>query len=78
MKETDSAADNNDVLELKTKAFVADLLASVNIDNSIRDIISYIIKEVGQFTRSDMVCIYEPVTEPDCVNKVFQNVNNSN
>ena len=47
MKETDSAADNNDVLELKTKAFVADLLASVNIDNSIRDIISYIIKEVG-------------------------------
>ncbi|MGN0701093.1 MAG: diguanylate cyclase domain-containing protein [Oscillospiraceae bacterium] len=72
MKETDSAADNNDILELKTKAFVADLLASVNIDNSIRDIISYIIKEVGQFTRSDMVCIYEPVTEPDCVNKVFQ------
>ncbi len=72
MIETVSLVENNDRLKLKTKAFVADLLAGVNIDDSIRDIISYIIKEVGKFTHSDMVCIYEPVTEPDCVNKVYQ------
>ncbi|MGN0621585.1 MAG: diguanylate cyclase domain-containing protein [Porcipelethomonas sp.] len=72
MIETVNLVEKNDRLKLKTKAFVADLLAGVNIDNSIRDIISYIIKEVGKFTHSDMVCIYESVTEPDCVNKVYQ------
>lgn len=72
MIETVSRVEKNDRLKLKTKAFVADLLAGVNIDNSIRDIIRYIIKEVGIFTHSDMVCIYESETEPDCVNKVYQ------
>ncbi|MGN1119754.1 MAG: hypothetical protein ACI4Q4_05310 [Oscillospiraceae bacterium] len=64
--------ENNDRLELKTKAFVADLLASVNIDDNIRNIIGYVIKEVGKFTRSDMVCVYESGAEHDCVNRVFQ------
>lgn len=64
--------ENNDKLELQTKAFVADLLAGVNIDDSIQNIIRYIMKEVGNFTHSDMVCIYESGTSPDCVNKVYQ------
>ncbi|MGN0622381.1 MAG: diguanylate cyclase domain-containing protein [Oscillospiraceae bacterium] len=72
MTETKDLMANNDVLTLKTKAFVADLLAGVDIDSSIREIIGYIIKEVGRFTRSDMVCIYESATEPDSVTKVYQ------
>lgn len=64
--------ENNERLELQTKAFVADLLAGVNIDDSIQDIISYTMKEVGMFTHADMVCIYESGTELDCVNKVYQ------
>lgn len=61
-----------DELQLRTKAFVMDLLAGVNIEDGIRNIISYIMKEVGNFTHADMVCIYESGTEQDCVNKVYQ------
>ena len=64
--------EKNDILNLKTKAFIADLLASVNIDDSIREIISFIIEEVGKFTHSDMVCIYEAGTETDRVTKEYQ------
>lgn len=64
--------DSNEILGLRTKAFVTDLLAGVNIDDSISDIVSYAVKEVGQFTHADMVCIYEPSAKPDCVNKVYQ------
>lgn len=63
---------NDDRLELRTKLFVADLLASVNVDDSIRNIVKYIVKEVGMFTHADMVCIYEAGKEADCVNKVYQ------
>lgn len=64
--------ENNERLELQTKAFIADLLAGVNIDDSIQDILRYTMKEVGMFTRSNMVCIYEAGTESDSVNKVYQ------
>lgn len=72
MAEIENMMENNEISALKTKAFAADLLAAVNIDGSIRDIISYIIKEVGEFTRSDTVCIYDAGTEQDSVNKVYQ------
>lgn len=72
MMESENRLNDNDIFILKTKAFVADLLASINIDNSSRDIIIHIIKEVGKFTRSDMICIYESDANPDCVNKVYQ------
>ena len=64
--------ENNERLELKTKVFIADLLAGVNIDDSIQNIIRYIMKEVGIFTHSDMVSIYESGIETDCVTKVYQ------
>lgn len=64
--------EDNDIIKLKTKAFISDLLAGVNIDSTIRDTISYIIKEVGNFTHSDMVSIYDSGMESDCVNKVYQ------
>ena len=47
--------ESNERLTLQTKAFIADLLAGVNIDDSIQDILRYTMKEVGMFTRSDMV-----------------------
>lgn len=72
MVETGSTTENREIISLKTKAFVADLLASVNIDDSIREIISFIIEEVGKFTHSDMVCIYEAGTETDRVTKEYQ------
>ncbi|MGN0318520.1 MAG: diguanylate cyclase domain-containing protein [Lachnospira sp.] len=64
--------EKNELLELQTKAFIADLLTGVNIDDSIQDIISYTIKEVGMYTHADMVCIYELKTAQDCVNKIYQ------
>lgn len=64
--------ENNERLELQTKAFVIDLLAGVNKEDSIQDTISHILKEVGRFTHSDMVGIYESGTEPGYVNKVYQ------
>ena len=64
--------EHNDRLEQQTKIFIADLLAGVNVDDSIQNIIRYIVKEVGMFTHADMVCIYESATEADCVNKVYQ------
>ena len=72
MTETGRTTEINDILSLKTKAFIADLLASVNIDDSIRDIVSYIVEEVGKFTHSDMVCIYQAGTETNRVDKAFQ------
>lgn len=72
MTETGSATEDREIISLKTKAFIADLLSSVNIDDSIRDIISHIIEEVGKFTHSDMVCIYEAGTETDRVTKEYQ------
>ncbi|MGN1340285.1 MAG: diguanylate cyclase domain-containing protein [Oscillospiraceae bacterium] len=72
MAGTGSITENNEILSLKTKAFVSDLLASVNIDDSIREIISYILEEVGKFTHSDMVCIYEAGAERDRVDKAYQ------
>lgn len=64
--------ENDERLELQTKAFIADLLAGVNRDDSIQNIIGYTMKEVGKFTHSDMVCIYESGAEQDCVNKIYQ------
>ena len=64
--------ENNERLELQTKAFMADLLAGVNKDDSIQNNISYMIKEVGRFTHADMVCIYEAREKSDCVNKIYQ------
>lgn len=64
--------ENNERLELQTKAFMADLLAGVNKDDSIQNNISYMIKEVGKFTHADMVCIYESREKSDCVNKIYQ------
>lgn len=64
--------ENNERLELQTKAFMADLLAGVNKDDSIQNNISYMIKEVGRFTHADMVCIYESREKSDCVNKIYQ------
>lgn len=63
MKDTETKTENIDVKELKTKAFITDLLAGVDRDNKIEDIVAYIIKEVGLFTHSDMVCIYKPCKE---------------
>lgn len=63
---------NNERLELQTKAFMADLLAGVNLDDSIQNNISYMIKEVGRFTHADMVCIYESREKSDSVNKIYQ------
>lgn len=64
--------ENNERLELQTKAFMADLLAGVNKDDSIQNNISYMIKEVGKFTHADMVCIYESREKSDSVNKIYQ------
>ena len=64
--------ENNERLELQTKAFMADLLAGVNKDDSIQNNISYMIKEVGRFTHADMVCIYESREKSDSVNKIYQ------
>lgn len=63
MKDTETITENIDVKELKTKAFITDLLAGIDRDNKIEDIVAYIIKEVGLFTHSDMVCIYKPCKE---------------
>lgn len=63
MKDTETKTENIDVKELKTKAFITDLLAGIDRDNKIEDIVAYIIKEVGLFTHSDMVCIYKPCKE---------------
>lgn len=63
---------NDNRLEVRTKLFVADLLAGVNVDDSIQNIIRYIVKEVGMFTHADMVSIYEASKEQDSVNKVYQ------
>lgn len=68
----DYLMENNDILELKTKAFIADLLAGVNVNDDIHDIIAYIMKAVGEFTCSDMVSIYESMAGQSFVNKVFQ------
>lgn len=64
--------ENDERLELQTKSFVADLLAGVNRDDSIQNIIAYAMKEVGEFTHSDMVCIYESGSKQDCVNEIYQ------
>lgn len=72
MKNSENMTNDNEILKLKTKAFVTDLLAGVNIEGSSRNILRHIIKEVGIFTHSDMVCIYESAAEPDCVNKIYQ------
>ena len=64
--------ENNERLELQTKAFMADMLAGVNKDDSIQNNISYMIKEVGRFTHADMVCIYESREKSDSVNKIYQ------
>lgn len=64
--------ENNERLELQTKAFMADLLAGVNKDDSIQNNISYMIKEVGRFTHADMVYIYESREKSDSVNKIYQ------
>ena len=64
--------ENIERLELQTKAFMADLLAGVNKDDSIQNNISYMIKEVGRFTHADMVCIYESREKSDSVNKIYQ------
>lgn len=64
--------ENTGRLELQTKLFIADLLAGVNVDDSIQNIIRYIVEKVGKFTRADSVCIYESGTEQDSVNKVYQ------
>ena len=64
--------ENNERLELQTKAFIADLLAGIDIDDNIQNIIRYTMKEVGTFTHSDMVCIYESGTELNCVTKLYQ------
>ena len=64
--------ENNERLELKTKAFVADLLSDVNIEDSIQNIIRYIIKEVGTFTHADIVSIYESGEAHDHVNISYQ------
>ena len=63
MKDTETITESIDVKELKTKAFITDLLAGIDRDNKIEDIVAYIIKEVGLFTHSDMVCIYKPCKE---------------
>lgn len=63
---------NDEKFELQTKAFVADLLADVDTENSIKDIIEYIMKEVGIFTHADRVCIFESCDGKDCVEKVYQ------
>lgn len=64
--------ENDERLELQTKAFIADLLAGMNRDDGIQNIIGYTMKEVGKFTHSDRVCIYESGAEQDCVNKIYQ------
>lgn len=63
---------DNERLTLKTKAFIADLLAGVNTEENIQDIIRYIMKEMGIFTHAERVCIYELGTEKNCVEKVYQ------
>ncbi|MGN0154804.1 MAG: diguanylate cyclase domain-containing protein [Lachnospiraceae bacterium] len=63
---------NKDRLELETKAFVIDLLASINTEDSIQNIIHYIMKELGSFTHADEVCIYEPAAEKESVERVYQ------
>ena len=59
-------------LELQTKAFVTDLLAGVNTDEDLLDIIRYIMEGVGMYTHSDMVCIYESRTDQDGVNTIYR------
>ncbi|MGN0164625.1 MAG: diguanylate cyclase domain-containing protein [Lachnospiraceae bacterium] len=63
---------NTDNLEIRTKLFVADLLEGVDADDSIQNIIRYIMSEVGKFTHADMVCIYEEGTDENSVNKAYQ------
>lgn len=63
---------NHERLELQTKGFIVDLLADINTEDSIQDILAYIMKEMGVFTHSDRVCIYECSDGKDCVEKIYQ------
>ena len=63
---------NNERLILKTKAFITDLLAGVNTEDSIQDIIGYIMRQTGIFTHAESVCIYEAGTGMENVEKVYQ------
>lgn len=62
---------NNDRLVLQTKAFVADLLAGVHTEDSIQEMIRYIMKEIGVFTHADRVCIFESGSRKNCVERVY-------
>lgn len=64
--------DKSEILELRTKAFIADLLAGVKVDDSIQNIVNYIMKEVGAFTHSEMINIYESGTDSNCMTKIFK------
>lgn len=60
------------ILELQTKAFVTDLLAGVNTEDNIGDIICYIMKEVGLFTHAVRVCMYEADAGKGCAEKLYE------
>lgn len=57
-------------LELQTKAFVTDLLAGLNTEDSIDDSIGYIMKEVGIFTHARSAFIYKAFN--DNMERVYQ------
>lgn len=59
-------------LQLQTKAFVTDLLAGLDVEECIQNNIGYIIEKVGNFTHAERVCIYEPDTENERVERVYQ------
>lgn len=63
---------NNDGLVLQTKAFITDMLIGVDFEDSIDNIIRYIIKEVGNFTRGERICIYESATDDEMIQETYQ------
>ncbi|MGN0437506.1 MAG: diguanylate cyclase domain-containing protein [Lachnospiraceae bacterium] len=60
-----------DSLEQRTKAFITDLLIGVNSEDSIDNIIQYILKELGSFMHADRICIYESGVEQNMVKETY-------
>lgn len=64
--------DNKEILELQTKSFVTDVLVQVDTAGHFRDIMSFIMREMGIFTHAERVCVYEHDMDKVLLEKVYE------
>lgn len=64
--------DNKEILELQTKSFVTDVLAQVDTAGHFRDIMGFIMREMGIFTHAERVCVYEHDMDKVFLEKVYE------